>query len=67
MLSRFFSYYRPHRRLFVLDFSCAVVSGLLELAFPLACRSLDPTAEEHLSTHIRELAAPLVQTALGLS
>ncbi len=39
----------------------------LELAFPLACRSLDPTAEEHLSTHIRELAVPLVQTALGLS
>jgi len=39
MLKRFFSYYRPHRRLFVIDFSCAVVSGLLELAFPLAVRS----------------------------
>ncbi len=39
----------------------------LELAFPLACRSLDPAAEEHLSTRIRELAVPLVQTALGLS
>ena len=36
MLSRFFSYYRPHRRLFLLDFCCAVLSGLLELAFPLA-------------------------------
>ncbi|WP_025227521.1 ABC transporter ATP-binding protein [Fimbriimonas ginsengisoli] len=39
MLKRFFAYYAPHRRLFVLDFSCAVVSGLLELAFPLATKS----------------------------
>jgi ATP-binding cassette, subfamily B, bacterial len=36
MLKDFFSYYRPHLRLFWLDFGCAVVSGLLELAFPLA-------------------------------
>jgi ATP-binding cassette subfamily B protein len=39
MLRQFFAYYRPHRRLFVLDFSCAVVSGLLELAFPLAVKT----------------------------
>jgi ATP-binding cassette subfamily B protein len=38
MLRRFFGYYRPHWRLFVLDFSCAVISGLLELGFPLAVR-----------------------------
>ncbi|WP_334191928.1 ABC transporter ATP-binding protein [Pararhodobacter sp.] len=36
MLAEFFSYYRPHMRLFWLDFGCAVLSGLLELAFPLA-------------------------------
>ncbi|QGQ95944.1 ABC transporter ATP-binding protein [Paenibacillus psychroresistens] len=36
MLSRFFSYYRPYKGLFFLDFGCAVVAGLLELAFPLA-------------------------------
>ncbi len=36
MLQRFFAYYRPHWRLFVLDFSCAVLSGLLELGFPIA-------------------------------
>jgi ATP-binding cassette subfamily B protein len=36
ILRRFFGYYRPHRRLFALDFSCAVVTGLLELGFPLA-------------------------------
>jgi ATP-binding cassette subfamily B protein len=38
MLKRFFAYYRPHRGLFLLDFSCAVFSGLLELGFPLAVR-----------------------------
>ena len=38
LIKRFFAYYRPHRRLFVLDFSCAVVSGLLELGFPMAVR-----------------------------
>ena len=38
MLSRFFAYYRPHRGLFLLDFSCAVLSGLLELGFPIAVK-----------------------------
>ncbi|MFC0220231.1 ABC transporter ATP-binding protein [Pseudochelatococcus lubricantis] len=36
LLKRFAAYYRPHRGLFVLDFSCAVASGLLELVFPVA-------------------------------
>lgn len=36
MLKRFFSYYAPYKGLFALDFGCAVVSGLLELAFPMA-------------------------------
>lgn len=36
MLRKFFAYYRPYKGLFVLDFSCAVLSGLLELAFPMA-------------------------------
>ncbi len=39
MLRRFFAYYRPHRGLFALDFGCAVVSGLLELGFPMAVRA----------------------------
>ncbi len=38
MLLQFFAYYRPHRRLFLLDFGCAIVSGLLELGFPMAVR-----------------------------
>ena len=35
LLRQFFAYYRPHRKLFALDFACAVISGVLELAFPL--------------------------------
>jgi ATP-binding cassette subfamily B protein len=38
MLRRFFSYYRPYKKLFVLDFGCAVLAGLLELSFPLAVK-----------------------------
>lgn len=36
MLKRFFSYYKQHKKLFIADFSCAVVVGILELGFPLA-------------------------------
>ncbi len=36
MLARFFSYYAPYKGLFALDFGCAIVAGLLELAFPMA-------------------------------
>ena len=37
-LRQFFEYYRPWKALFFLDFGCAVISGLLELAFPLAIK-----------------------------
>ncbi|WP_108671034.1 ABC transporter ATP-binding protein [Peribacillus acanthi] len=36
MLKRFFSYYLPHKKLFILDFSSAIFVAILELAFPLA-------------------------------
>ncbi|WP_404450703.1 ABC transporter ATP-binding protein/permease [Virgibacillus necropolis] len=36
MIQRFFSYYKPHRRLFLIDFGCAVIVAILELAFPVA-------------------------------
>ncbi|MEC2103992.1 ABC transporter ATP-binding protein [Bacillus licheniformis] len=35
MIRRFFSYYKPHKRLFFIDFSSAIVVAVLELAFPL--------------------------------
>lgn len=36
MYRKFFSYYKPHKRLFVIDFSSAIIVAILELAFPLA-------------------------------
>ncbi|PFG12188.1 ABC transporter ATP-binding protein [Bacillus sp. es.036] len=36
MLKRFFSYYKPYKWLFILDFVSAIIVGALELAFPLA-------------------------------
>lgn len=36
MLKRFFSYYRPYKALFILDFTCAIIAAILELAFPVA-------------------------------
>src|SRR5690625_6177792 len=36
MIRRFISYYKPHRRLFMIDFTSALIVALLELAFPVA-------------------------------
>ncbi|HBZ08975.1 MAG TPA: ABC transporter ATP-binding protein [Bacillus bacterium] len=36
MVRQFFSYYKPHRRLFIVDFTSAVIVAILELAFPIA-------------------------------
>jgi ATP-binding cassette subfamily B protein len=35
IVQRFFAYYQPYKKLFVLDFSCAVVAAILEISFPL--------------------------------
>ncbi|USK70473.1 ABC transporter ATP-binding protein [Peribacillus asahii] len=49
MLKQFFSYYKPHKRLFYIDFFSAIVVAILELAFPVAVQwfidSLLPTGE----------------------
>ncbi|WP_342471884.1 ABC transporter ATP-binding protein [Metasolibacillus sp. FSL H7-0170] len=49
MLGKFFSYYKPHKRLFMVDFSSAIIVAILELAFPLAVQwfidKLLPTGE----------------------
>ena len=39
MLKQFLAYYRPHKRLVLLDFGCAALSGMLELGFPMAVRA----------------------------
>lgn len=43
MLKRFFSYYRPYKSLFLLDFCCAILAGILELAFPIAVNQVIDT------------------------
>lgn len=49
MLSKFFSYYKPHKRLFIIDFSSAIIVAILELIFPVAVQwfidELLPTGE----------------------
>ncbi|MDO4432891.1 MAG: ABC transporter ATP-binding protein [Aerococcaceae bacterium] len=35
MLKKFLSYYQPYKRLFLIDFGCAVLAALLELMFPM--------------------------------
>jgi ATP-binding cassette subfamily B protein len=36
MIMQFLRYYKPYKRLFALDFTCAIIAALLELGFPLA-------------------------------
>lgn len=36
MLKKFFSYYKPYKKLFLIDFLSAVVAAILELIFPIA-------------------------------
>ena len=36
MLKRFAGYYRPHLKLFIIDFSCAFLMASLDLVFPVA-------------------------------
>lgn len=39
MLRDFFSYYKPYKKLFILDFGSAFLLAILELFFPIAVRS----------------------------
>ena len=39
LLRIFFSYFRPHRKLFVLDMSCALGVAVIDLVFPLISRT----------------------------
>ena len=40
MLRSFFSYYKPYKKLFILDFTCAVIAAALELAFPVVVNNV---------------------------
>ena len=70
MIKKFFSYYRPHRRLFIIDFSSAIIVAILELAFPLAVQwfidELLPTREWDtiVTVSVLLLAIYLISTVL---
>lgn len=70
MISKFFSFYRPYKRLFLLDFGCAIIAGLLELAFPIAMQmfidKLLPTGQwsSIISASIALLLLYVVNTVL---
>ena len=59
MLARFFTYYKPHKRLFIIDFSSAVFVAVLELLFPMAVQwfidDLLPTNDWGMITKISAL------------
>ena len=59
MLARFFTYYKPHKRLFIIDFSSAVFVAILELFFPVAVQwfidELLPTNDWGMITKISVL------------
>jgi len=38
VLKMFLSYFKPHRKLFLLDISCAVLVSVIDLAYPLISR-----------------------------
>lgn len=40
MILKFFSYYKPYRKLFIIDFTCAIISAFLELFFPVAVNAV---------------------------
>ena len=40
MIKDFIHYYKPYKKLFLLDFTCAVIVAILELAFPIMVRSV---------------------------
>ena len=39
LLKTFFSYFKPHRKLFALDMCCAMMIALIDLAFPMVTRT----------------------------
>ena len=40
MIKRFFCYYKPHRKLFILDLLCAFALSICDLFYPMITRSM---------------------------
>ncbi|MFC5529961.1 ABC transporter ATP-binding protein [Cohnella yongneupensis] len=70
MIRRFLTFYKPYKKLFMLDFSCAIVVALLELAFPMGVRwmidTLLPTGEWGKVTWVCASLLALYLLSMGL-
>jgi len=53
VIKDFIHYYKPYKKLFLLDFTCAVIVAILELAFPVMVIDEDQTIMS--KTLIREM------------
>lgn len=70
MIRRFLVFYKPYKKLFMLDFSCAIVVALLELAFPMGVQwmidSLLPTGNWGKVTWVCATLFALYLISMGL-
>lgn len=70
MIRRFLVFYKPYKKLFMLDFSCAIVVALLELAFPMGVQwmidSLLPTGDWGKVTWVCATLFALYLISMGL-
>jgi len=63
MLKRFLSYYKPHKKLFILDMSVAFLAALLSIFFPYTTRLLLKTALPEKNT---DMILALLGVILGI-
>lgn len=71
MYKKFFSYYKPYKSLFILDFTSAIIVALLELAFPVAVQkfidTLLPTNNWGMISKVAILLLIIYLLSTGLS
>lgn len=71
MYKKFFNYYKPYKRLFIMDFSSAIIVALLELAFPVAVQkfidTLLPTNNWGMISKVAILLLIIYLLSTGLS
>lgn len=70
MLKRFIKYYKPHRKLFFLDITCAFIISIIDLIFPIITRNfindLIPNGKLQLFWHFSALLLIMYVVRTGL-
>src|SRR5690554_269272 len=62
-MKKFFSYYRPYLKIFILDMACALTASGINLSFPLIVRYI---AANLLQPSSLTTVTPLVAIAVGM-